>query len=91
MPIWPSVDGSARTRGAWAKFIMFNLLPWDIEEPPKITWNSYLHGEEDCRSAHASYLERSLHSIVLRWKEIGHYDWLLESFSDHIRKRCRKI
>ena len=91
MPVWPGVDGSARTRKAWAKFVMCNFVPWDIEQPPQITWNDYLQSEEDCKTAHASYLERSRHSMVVRLKKIGHYDRLRKSLTDDIRKRCRKI
>ena len=91
MPVWPGVDGSARTRKAWAKFVMCNFVPWDIEVPPQITWNDYLQWEEHCKTAHASYLERSRHSMVVRLKKIGHYDRLRKSLTDDIRKRCRKI
>ena len=91
MPVSPGVDGSARTRKAWAKFVMCSLVPWDIELPPQMTWNDYLQWEEHCKTAHASYLERSRHSMVVRLKKIGHYDRLLKSLTDDIRKRCRKI
>ena len=66
MPVWPGVDGSARTRKAWAKFVMCNFVPWDIEQPPQISWNNYLQWEEHCKTAHASYLERSRHPMVVR-------------------------
>ena len=59
MPLWPGVDDSARTKEAWAKFVMCNFVPWDIEQPPQITWNDYLQWEEHCKTAHASHLERS--------------------------------
>ena len=91
MPVWPGVDGSARTRKAWAKFVMCNFVPWDIKVPPQITWNHYLQREEHCKTAHAGYLERSRHSMVVRLKKIGHYDRLRKSLTDDIRKRCRKI
>ena len=91
MRVWPGVDGSARTQKAWAKFLMCNFVPWDIEEPPKITWNNFLQWEEHCKSAHATYLERSRHSMVVRLNQIGHYDRLRKSLVDDIRKRCRKI
>ena len=91
MPIWPGVDGSARTRKAWAEFVVCNFVPWDIEEPPKITWSNYLQSEEHCNGAHASYLERSRHSMVVRFKKIGHYDRLRKSLADDIRKHCQKI
>ena len=91
MPDCPSVDGSARTRKAWAKFVMCNFVPWDIEQPPQITWNDYLQWEERCKTAHASHLERSRHSMVVRLKKIGHYDRLRKSLADDIRKRCKRI
>ena len=91
MPVWPGVDGSAHTRKAWAKFVMCNFVPWDIELPPQITWKDYLQWEEHCKTAHASYLERSRHSMVVRLKKIGHYDRLRKSLTDDIRKHCRKI
>ena len=91
MPVWPGVDGSARTSKAWAKFVMCNFVPWDIEVPPQITWNHYLQWEEHCKTTHASYLERSRHSMVVWLKKIGHYDRLRKSLTDDIRKRCRKI
>ena len=70
MPVWPGVDGGACTRKAWAKFVMCNFVPWDIEQVPQITWNNYLQWEEHCKTAHASYLERSRHSMVVRLKKI---------------------
>ena len=91
MPIWPGVDGSARTRKAWAKFVMCNFVPSDIEQPPQMTCNDYLQWEEHCKTAHASYLERNQHSMVVRLKSIGHYDRLRKSLADDIRRRCRKI
>ena len=54
MPVWSGVGGSARTRKAWAKFVMCNFVPWDIEQPPQITCNDYLQWEEHCKTAHAS-------------------------------------
>ena len=84
MPVWPGVDGSARTRKACAKFVMSNFVPWDIEQPPQITWNNYLQWEEHCKTAHASYYEHSRHSMVVRLKKIGHYDRLRKSLTDDI-------
>ena len=91
MPVWPGVDRSARTRKAWAKFVMCNFVPWDIEQPPHITWNHYLQWEEHCKTAHASYLERNRHSMVVRLKNVGYHDRLRKSLADDIRKRCRKV
>ena len=36
MLFWPSVDGTAYTKKAWAKFLMCNFFLLDIEEPPQI-------------------------------------------------------
>ena len=91
MPMWPGVDGSARTRKAWAKFVMCNFAPWDIEQPPHITSNDYLQCEEHCKTTQASYLECNRHSMVVRLKKIGHYDRLQKSLTDDIRKRFRTI
>ena len=49
MPVWPGVDDSARTQKAWAKIVMCSFVPWDIEEPSKVTWNGYLQWEEHCK------------------------------------------
>ena len=59
MPIWPGVDGSSCTRKAWAKFIMYNFLPRDIEEPPHFTWEDCLKCEHHCKSDGASSLEHN--------------------------------
>ena len=66
MLVRPGVDGSVGTHKAWAKFVMRRSDPWDIEQPPQITWNNYLQWEEHCKTAHASYLERSRYSMAVR-------------------------
>ena len=91
MPVSHGVDVSARTRKAWAKFVMCNFVPWDIELPLQITWNDYLQWEEHCRTAHANYLERSPHSMVVQLKKTWHYDRVRKSLADDIRMRCRTI
>ena len=84
MPVWPGVDGSAGTRKAWVKSVMCDFVSWDIKQTPGITLNDYLLWEEHCKTAHASYLERSRHSMVVRLKKIGHYDCLQKSLTDDI-------
>ena len=45
-PVWRGVDGSARTRNAWAKFVMCNFVPWDIEQPRQIRTAAPNHLEQ---------------------------------------------
>ena len=85
MPVWPGVDGSDCTHEPWAKLIMCNFVPWDMEKPPSFT------GHIHCKYDGANYLKRSRFSRVGCLKKIARYDCVQKTLANDIRKRPRKI
>ena len=64
----------------WAIFVMCTFVPWDIECPPKLTWDAYVEWATHCKSEHASYLERSRFAMVQRIVPHGKYERLQKNY-----------
>ena len=91
LPRWPGQEGNPHAQARWAQYVQTLLVPWDIENPPSLSWEDLGKNIQAWSQPGASYLERSRLNLVDRLRRFGQFDKKIAYLATLARQRNRKL